>query len=77
MIVNQSREPQLVDVVNLDTKKRTSVRIMPRGRVDLPSGFIVDPNWDARNPGVLVKPKVKPEPTKSSKKQPTEVQTRS
>lgn len=50
MIVNLTREPQYPEVLGPSGAK-TSIRIMPRGRVDLPPGYTLNPRWVAANPG--------------------------
>jgi hypothetical protein len=51
-VVNLSTIAQQV-AVNLPDGRKTSVRIMPRSRIDLAQGQVVCPNWIALNPRVL------------------------
>lgn len=54
-ISNVSSIPQQVGIVLADGRVGT-VRIMARVRgVQLPNGSVVDPRWEALNPGVIVK----------------------
>lgn len=54
-ISNVSSIPQQVGIVLADGRVGT-VRIMARVRgVQLPNGSVLDPRWEALNPGVIVK----------------------
>jgi len=54
-ISNVSSIPQQVGIVLADGRVGT-VRVMARVRmVSLPNGSVVDPRWEAVNPGIIVK----------------------
>lgn len=59
-VINKTRLTQFVDVRHKSGEKDT-VRIAPRGRVDLREGMGVDVRWQQLNPNVIeIVPDVKP-----------------
>lgn len=52
-IVNMSSDPEQVKLVS-ETKQIDYINVMPKKQVDIPEGFVVEPNWAAQHP--LVRP---------------------
>jgi len=51
-VVNLTKVSQFPDTINSSGIKG-GARISPKGRVDLPAGFVVDPNWEALHPNTV------------------------
>jgi hypothetical protein len=52
LVINISRVTQQVGVITAAGKK-TSVRIMKKGRAELAAGTTIDPRWQALNPNAV------------------------
>jgi hypothetical protein len=52
LVINLTTITQHVGVIHEDGRK-DDVQIVPRRRVELRSGMVVDPAWLGRNPGVV------------------------
>ena len=49
LIMNIGRVPLQVGLIETATGKKTSTRVMGRGRGEVPAGYTIDPNWMALN----------------------------
>lgn len=53
IVTNKTSAAVFPNIVDNDSRKISSIRIMPKGKVQLPANHVVEANWLARNPNTI------------------------